>query len=78
MFLVTETDELTKTVAKLRNLDERRAGLIRYRDEQMLAAKNAGASWATLQALTGLSMRGVQISLRRAQGLTKSGERPEG
>lgn len=71
---MTELDELRRTVEKLASVDERRAGLVEYRDRQILAARAAGATWASMQQLTGLSTRGLQIAIRRAQGLDKSGE----
>jgi hypothetical protein len=70
---MTELDELRRTVEKLASVDERRAGLVEYRDRQILAARAAGATWASMQQLTGLSTRGLQIAIRRAQGLDKSG-----
>lgn len=71
---MTELEELRRTVDKLADVDQRRANLVEYRDRQILAAKAAGATWASLQQLTGLSTRGLQIAIRRAQGLSKSGD----
>lgn len=70
---MTELKELESTVQKLATVDDRRANLVEYRDRQILAARAAGATWASLQQLTGLSTRGLQIAIRRAQGLDKSG-----
>lgn len=60
-------DELRRTVERLTTLDERRAGLVQYRDRQILEALNAGATWARLQEVTGLSPRGLQLAIRRAK-----------
>lgn len=60
-------DELRRTVERLTALDERRAGLVEYRDRQIVEALAAGTTWATLQDVTRLSSRGLQLAIRRAR-----------
>ena len=59
--------ELRRTVEKLAELNELRASRIQYRDRQILAAANSGATWARLQEITGLSPRGLALALARAR-----------
>lgn len=58
--------ELTATVTKLTAVNERRGNLIAYRDRQIVAALDAGATWAEVQRVTGLSLRGLALARKRA------------
>lgn len=60
-------DELRRTVERLSALDERRASLVQYRDRQIVEALEGGATWAQVREVTGLSLRGVQMAIRRAK-----------
>jgi hypothetical protein len=60
-------DELRRTVERLSALDARRASLGEYRDRQIVESLAAGATWAQVQEVTGLSPRGVQMAIRRAR-----------
>ena len=62
---MTDLDELTKTITKLETLDEHRAQLVQYRDRQIREALTSGATWVQLQAITGLSVRGLQLATKR-------------
>ena len=62
---MTDLDELTKTIAKLETLDKHRAQLVQYRDRQIREALALGATWVQLQAITGLSVRGLQLATKR-------------
>jgi len=62
---MTDLDELAKTIAKLETLDKHRAQLVQYRDRQIREALTSGATWVQLQALTGLSVRGLQLATKR-------------
>ncbi|MGN7977419.1 hypothetical protein ACTJJ4_07575 [Microbacterium sp. 22195] len=60
--------ELRATVAKLTAVEERRANLIEYRDRQLLELADAkAATWVQMQAVAGLSPRGLQLALERAR-----------
>lgn len=59
--------ELKLTVQKLQAVNQRRDNLIQYRDRQIVAALAAGATWVKLQQLTGLSVRGLALAIKRAQ-----------
>jgi len=61
-----ELNELRATVEKLAAVNERRANLIQYRDRQIRAALAAGATWAQMQEVTGLSPRGLAMAIKRA------------
>jgi hypothetical protein len=45
--------------------DEQRAKRIATRDAAIVAAFEAGATWAEVLEATGLSLRGVQLAVRR-------------
>ena len=60
-------DELRRTVERLAALDERRASLVEYRDRQIVEALESGATWAQVREVTGLSLRGVQMSIQRSK-----------
>ena len=62
---MTDLDELTKTITKLETLDKHRAQLVQYRDRQIREALTSGATWVQLQAITGLSVRGLQLATKR-------------
>ena len=62
---MTDLDELAKTIAKLETLDKHRAQLVQYRDRQIREALALGATWVQLQAITGLSVRGLQLATKR-------------
>lgn len=57
--------ELRATVEKLAVVNQRRANLIEYRDRQIHDAIQAGATWAQMQEITGLSPRGLALALKR-------------
>lgn len=59
--------ELRLTVQKLAAVNLRRENLIQYRDRQIVAALEAGATWVDLQELTGLSVRGLALAIKRAR-----------
>jgi len=71
-FMADDLDELAKTIQKLALADERRNSLAQYRDRQMAEAKAAGVTWARLQEVTGLSLRGAQMAVERARAAEKS------
>jgi signal transduction histidine kinase len=60
-------DELRRTSEKLRDLDERRKGLVEYRDRQVAEEIERKTTWETLQKLTGLSPRGLALSIERGR-----------
>ena len=62
---MTDLDELTKTITKLETLDKHRAQLVQYRDRQIREALALGTTWWHLQAVTGLSVRGLQLATKR-------------
>jgi hypothetical protein len=62
---MNEITELKATVDKLATVNERRSNLIEYRDRQIKAALAAGATWKTVQELTGLSVRGLALAVKR-------------
>lgn len=64
--MTDEMNELRRTVEKLAEVNELRASRIQYRDRQIIAALTAGATWAQLQAVTGLSPRGLALAIKRA------------
>lgn len=64
--MLTPHDELKTTCDKITALDERREGLVQYRDRQIVAALASGTTWAEVQRITGLSLRGVQLAIQRA------------
>ncbi|MEB0286175.1 hypothetical protein QN355_06380 [Cryobacterium sp. 10S3] len=57
--------ELKSTVARLATVDERRAALIEYRDRQVADILAAGHTWLEVQAVTGLSARGLKLAVDR-------------
>lgn len=67
MHVTDDLSELIRTVEKLAALNELRASRIQYRDRQILAAIDAGYTWAYLQTVTGLSPRGLAMALQRAR-----------
>lgn len=64
---MADLDELAETIQKLALTDERRSNLTEYRDRQMADAKAAGVTWAKLQEVTGLSLRGAQLAVERGR-----------
>lgn len=58
-------DDLQAVTAKLRAHDERRVNLLHSRDALVRQALAAGATWATVQAITGLTPRGVSLAVKR-------------
>lgn len=65
--MTSALDELARTAEKLADLNALRASRIQYRDRQILAALAAGATWAQLQQVTGLSPRGLAMAIKRAK-----------
>lgn len=63
--MAIDVTELRATVDKLAAVNERRANLIQYRDRQIAETIAAGATWAQVQQVTGLSPRGLAMALRR-------------
>jgi ribosomal protein S18 len=59
--------ELRAANESLRRLDARRTAQMEYRDDVLLRAIVAGATWVRVQEVTGLTPRGVQLALRRAR-----------
>jgi hypothetical protein len=64
--------ELQKTVKNIEKTDERRASQVEYRDRQIVALLAKGKSWVRLQEITGLSPRGIQLAVKRANETTPS------
>ena len=60
-----DVSELRATVEKLAAVNQRRANLIQYRDRQIREVIDAGATWAQVQEITGLSPRGLAMALKR-------------
>jgi hypothetical protein len=58
-------DDLAAVAAKLRAHDERRANLLHSRDALVRQALADGATWTTVQSVTGLTPRGVALAVRR-------------
>lgn len=58
-------EELRMITAELRAHDERRANLLHSRDALIRQALEEGATWATVQEITGLTPRGVALAKRR-------------
>lgn len=58
---------LAETIRELAATDARRAELIAARDERMASAKAAGVTWPRLQQVSGLSLRGAQMSVARGR-----------
>ena len=58
---------LRRLARELDDLDARREELAMERDALMVDARDAGVSWTALQSDTGLSVRSVAKSLKRAQ-----------
>ena len=63
--MADEMEELRATVEKLAAVNARRDNLIQYRDRQIREAIAAGATWAQIQNVTGLSPRGLAIAIKR-------------
>lgn len=63
---MVDLTELTSTARRLAEADARRANLVEYRDRQIVEVLASGATWAEVQAATGLSPRGVQLAIKRA------------
>lgn len=58
---------LRRLARELDDLDARREELVMERDALMFDARDAGVSWTEMQSDTGLSVRSVAKSLKRAQ-----------
>lgn len=66
MYSVTfDENELRLTVRKIAEADELRASRVEYRDRQIREALEAGYTWTQLQAITGLSPRGLALAINR-------------
>ena len=63
-----EIAELSRTIEKLAEVNERRANLIQYRDRQIVQALASGATWAEVQRLAGIGPRGVALAIKRTAG----------
>lgn len=59
-------DNLERAVSELGRIDAARTAALARRDHLLLAARNAGVTWRTLQTIAGLSPRGLQKALDRA------------
>lgn len=64
--MLTPEEELQATVTKLAALNKQRANLIEYRDRQIAETLAAGATWVQVQKITGLSVRGLSLAVKRA------------
>lgn len=62
-----DLEGLADTIRELAATDARRAELIAARDARMASAKASGVTWSRLQQVTGLSLRGAQMSVQRGQ-----------
>ncbi|MDA4895514.1 hypothetical protein PFZ55_52550 [Streptomyces sp. MS2A] len=61
---MTAEDDLAAAQAKLEALEERTQEQRRYRNQLLREALAAGTTWKRAGEVTGLSSRGIQISLR--------------
>lgn len=60
--------ELAATTKKMHEAEALLASRREYRDRQLLAIVGTeGVTWRSLQAITGLSPRGLQMALERAR-----------
>lgn len=63
-----DLEALAETVAKLAQIDERRAALIAHRNAQILGILDVkGATWVRLQGVTNLTPRGLQMAIKSAK-----------
>lgn len=62
-----DLEGLAETIRELATTDARRAQLAAVRDERMAALKASGVTWERLQELSGLSLRGAQMSVQRGR-----------
>lgn len=63
---MSAADELAAAQAKLNALEERTREQRRYRNHALKAALTDGVTWKRAGEITGLSPRGIQISIRDA------------
>lgn len=63
---MTAEDDLAAAQSKLEALEARTREQRRYRNHALRAALDAGLTWKRAGEVTGLSPRGIQISLRDA------------
>jgi hypothetical protein len=61
---VTAEDDLAAAQAKLEALEERTRAQRRYRNHMLRSALAAGTTWKRAGEITGLSPRGIQISVK--------------
>lgn len=61
---MTAEDDLAAAQAKLESLEERTREQRRYRNHMLRAALAAGVTWKRAGEVTGLSPRGIQISVK--------------
>lgn len=57
-------DELAAAQSKLDALEERTREQRRYRNHMLRTALAGGVTWSRARELTGLSLRGIQISVK--------------
>lgn len=63
---MTAEDDLAAAQTKLESLEERTREQRRYRNHALRAALAAGVTWKRAGEVTGLSPRGIQISVKDA------------
>ena len=61
-------EELKNTLIKLAAATEDRKTLIQYRDRQICELLAGGMTWVAMQQLSGLSVRGVALAVKRGKG----------
>ncbi|MDR6867668.1 phosphopantetheinyl transferase [Microbacterium resistens] len=63
---MTAEDDLAAAQAKLESLEERTREQRRYRNHALRAALASGVTWKRAGEVTGLSPRGIQISIKES------------
>lgn len=61
---MTSEDDLAAAQAKLESLEERTREQRRYRNHALRTALASGTTWKRAGEITGLSPRGIQISVK--------------
>lgn len=62
-----DLEGLAEIIRELAATDARRAELVAARDARMASAKADGVTWLRLQQVSGLSLRGAQLSVDRGR-----------
>lgn len=64
---MTAEDDLAAAQAKLTSLEERTRAQRRYRNHVLRSALASGVTWKRAGEITGLSPRGIQISVKNSE-----------